>query len=772
MHRFAGFFLVILIAFVLDVPAHGQHIAADDPPKLLEANRADVQAQKRRSALYRFVEGCACVREDRLIEALKAFEDAVALDPEPAAPYKAQLPLLIALDRPSDAVAVCNKVFQRHPDDFEICAVLGRLHKAMAHDAEARRVLKLGLKAPGLDERPELAQQMNFDLGALYEADGQLVAAADAYTKAAILLDHPDVIAEHAGIGKDLVVQRAAEIYERIGDLYCRAKEYDRAVAGYVKAQERAPMRAERLNYNLAQVCQAQGDVPRALGYIDAYLRTQPIGMEAYEMKIALLRSIEKEAGIVPWLEQAAKADEFNVGLRLLLARECGKAKQTARAETLYRSLAETSPTAELYRGLLRLYLDDGGRMVATVDQTLGRTARKKATDANAVARARAIVGALREDSELARTVVTNACRVIAKGAPLGLETLQVLAVFADKNGQLAEAERLYRSCLQQITPEAETMVYGSLIRVLGKARKFAAQVVVCDGALSGNAEQGLPKAQATSQVLFLTEKARALAGLRRHAEAIEAADRALRVAGENNRLLVQHLRVRLLTMADRLDEAAKECEALLAQSRQPAERLEIRYLLSNVYSQAKQMAKSEEQLKLILEVDPDNPTANNDLGYLWADQNKNLVEAEQMIRRAIAADRRQRSVNAAPALPGEPPPPSPVVPAGIMPAGAVEVEDNAAFVDSLGWVLYRRGQVEQARQELERAARLPEGEDPVIWEHLGEVYWALHLNADARRAWQHAVHLYDQGDRRKDDDRMKQLERKLQSLPQSPGSR
>ena len=41
-----------------------------------------------------------------------------------------------------------------------------------------------------------------------------------------------------------------------------------------------------------------------------------------------------------------------------------------------------------------------------------------------------------------------------------------------------------------------------------------------------------------------------------------------------------------------------------------------------------------------MLRFDPGNATANNDLGYLWADQNKNLKEAEEMIRLAIDADR------------------------------------------------------------------------------------------------------------------------------------
>ena len=182
-------------------------------------------------------------------------------------------------------------------------------------------------------------------------------------------------------------------------------------------------------------------------------------------------------------------------------------------------------------------------------------------------------------------------------------------------------------------------------------------------------------------------------------------------------------------------------------------------------------MARAEEQLQIVLKADPDNATANNDLGYLWADQGKRLVEAEQMIRRAIELDRRQRQGIAAPALPGEPAAPPPITPVAATSGepGSAAVEDNAAYVDSLGWVLYRCGKIEQARKELERAANLPDGDDPVIWDHLGDVYQGLAMPADARRAWEHALRLFDQGPRRIEEDRYRDLQRKIKALGATP---
>ena len=84
----------------------------------------------------------------------------------------------------------------------------------------------------------------------------------------------------------------------------------------------------------------------------------------------------------------------------------------------------------------------------------------------------------------------------------------------------------------------------------------------------SAQQKLGLPKAEATNQVLFLSEKARALAGLQRFDDAVQSVDRALLVAGENNKQIVRHLRVRLLTMASQRLFSTVAMSALLSSTR------------------------------------------------------------------------------------------------------------------------------------------------------------------------------------------------------------
>ena len=108
--------------------------------------------------------------------------------------------------------------------------------------------------------------------------------------------------------------------------------------------------------------------------------------------------------------------------------------------------------------------------------------------------------------------------------------------------------------------------------------------------------------------------------------------------------------------------------------------------------------------LQRSIDVNPDNDRALNYLGYLWADRGVNLDKSIEYIKRALQIGGR-----------------------------------NAAYLDSLGWAYYRQERYELAEPELESAASLSEDE-PVILEHLGDVYHARGKVEQAVEAWQRAL--------------------------------
>jgi len=111
----------------------------------------------------------------------------------------------------------------------------------------------------------------------------------------------------------------------------------------------------------------------------------------------------------------------------------------------------------------------------------------------------------------------------------------------------------------------------------------------------------------------------------------------------------------------------------------------------------------AEHVLREVIKREPGHAAALNALGYTLADEDRNLDEAERLIARALHIE-----------------------------------PDNPAFLDSLGWLKYRQGELDKALQALEVAFRqTPNAE---IGAHLGEVLWVDGQRERALAIWQHAL--------------------------------
>ena len=110
-----------------------------------------------------------------------------------------------------------------------------------------------------------------------------------------------------------------------------------------------------------------------------------------------------------------------------------------------------------------------------------------------------------------------------------------------------------------------------------------------------------------------------------------------------------------------------------------------------------------ESDLKQVIQREPTNAQALNALGYTLADHNYRLEEALGYIMRAYKIS-----------------------------------PDDAAIIDSLGWIHYRMGNYEIALKNLRRAFSMQN--DPEIAAHLGEVLWVSGQQQSARSVWDEAL--------------------------------
>ena len=149
-----------------------------------------------------------------------------------------------------------------------------------------------------------------------------------------------------------------------------------------------------------------------------------------------------------------------------------------------------------------------------------------------------------------------------------------------------------------------------------------------------------------------------------------------------------------LLREAGRVQEAFDFLELKLAEN---PEQSDLMYETALLAERLNKLDLMESRLRRLIELRPDNPQAYNALGYAYADRSERLPEARQLIEKALAL-----------------------------------APDDAAILDSMGWVLFRQGDLPGALSYLERS--YGKREDPEIAAHLGEVLWAMGRQDDARR--------------------------------------
>jgi tetratricopeptide (TPR) repeat protein len=143
---------------------------------------------------------------------------------------------------------------------------------------------------------------------------------------------------------------------------------------------------------------------------------------------------------------------------------------------------------------------------------------------------------------------------------------------------------------------------------------------------------------------------------------------------------------------------------AALADREGIANRWTYRLLAASQLDKLKRWPEARAQLELGLKAAPNEPLLLNYLGYNSLERGENLVEAEAMIRRALALR-----------------------------------PDDASITDSLGWALYKRGRLPEAIATLQKAS-IADPAQAEINEHLGDALFQSGRRYEARFAWRAAL--------------------------------
>jgi len=343
------------------------------------------------------------------------------------------------------------------------------------------------------------------------------------------------------------------------------------------------------------------------------------------------------------------------------------------------------------------------------------------------------------------------------KHQPFNRNASILLARVGEQLKEVEPSAAFYRINIEQnkalASEKSQAMGYLGLIEMYARYNKYKESEKVCQEFLDLNVEEDSLLDRLRPRVE--EHQARMLYLLRKYEPALRKVDKLI---GEDpTDWELRGLKASILREMEKFEEAAKVYLDVIDRAKRdkrlPAPQRKraverYRYLLSGVYTDLDKIDKATEQLKALLADNPDHPTYNNDLGYIWADRGMNLEEAEKMIRKALDEDRK-RQTDARNKLLKENPK-----------AKVDEVKDNAAYLDSLGWVLFKRDKIKEAKPYLLEAVKDAEGQHTEIFDHLGDVHWALGEKAEALAAWRKGLEAATPS--RRDQKRKVEVERKL----------
>jgi tetratricopeptide (TPR) repeat protein len=227
------------------------------------------------------------------------------------------------------------------------------------------------------------------------------------------------------------------------------------------------------------------------------------------------------------------------------------------------------------------------------------------------------------------------------------------------------------------------------------------------------------------------THTAYLLKGLGRLNEAIVHIEKAILSKKDNAQMVAMYA-----SLLDEKGDIKKATSVLEKAILDFPENAQIRFYFGTLQDRVGEKARVIESMKKVIELDPNHVQALNYLAFTWAEVGVQLEEAEKLVRRAI------------------------------------ELEPKDGYVlDTLGWILYKRGRVGQSIGFLEAAHRF-QPTVGVIAEHLGDAYYRQAMIDKAHKMYQKAL------ENETDIKKIEQIREKITSIssqellsPRSPAS-
>ncbi len=695
--------------------------------------------KKQLEALAWYMDALAAQKEGNFTAALQALDKAIAADPLAADPIRAKATLLMGLGRIEDAKDAAERAIQLDANDFETRLRLAVVLLSAGDAKRAATLLDEAIASDRIDEHsPELIQLHSLR-GRLSLEMKDTARAAESYRVLLSALERPEDFSLDFRQHNALMTDHNTG-YQAIGTVMLQLGRTEDAIRAFLALARVNNDKPGDYHLSLAQAYFRSDQNDQAEAALNQYFDTQLRTRQSLELLRDLYEATKRSDALTDRLKELSQDTRDAGTVNLFLGERFLQQGDTQAATRLYEQVIEETGDADAYLGLLKV--DILSRDPDALLNTMQKALRARIQIQELAPLASEIAG----DRELAESVVaacvkraedtgdslpaeiTFLCSTIAGEVELTDKESQLLQATLDRNpAPVVGIRALEQLGINQLASDnyldAATS-FRKLLTIPGlpqDRRVMALYRLSFAETFNGNHAEAIAAVKAALDVSPQNpELTYQLGWVQVQADDFEAAEESLKMAirlsnadpgtEHRSRLLLGGL----YAQQERWDESIQAYSELVSSPAIDEDLLRrTRLALSNAHVQQGDLAAGEKVLEEVYKTHPDDPGVNNDLGYLYADQDKNLEQAEQMIRLAVAAE-----------------------------------PDNPAYLDSLGWVLFRLGKLEEALTALQKANNDPDYRDSTIMEHLGDVLNALGRSEEAMNAWQQALAIEQEDDK------------------------
>lgn len=495
------------------------------------------------------------------------------------------------------------------------------------------------------------------------------------------------------------------------------AQDLDTALKEYQTALKVDP-RSREVKSRLAALYFALGDLTKSVQYADEVGEGTGQEPQMLTHMAGILASAGKPERALELLDKAIESNPergesyFPKGLILLNQKRIAEAEQAVKKGLQYTS---DSPIGYYYLGRVSIEAGNTEQAVANFDRAI---AVNQAFEPAYLAQA-SVYESRQEKGKAIAILQKYLQQVNPRNRDIRQHLVQLYIANKDYAGGLAELEKLLEDNPGDLDAQLRmALIYGEkkeFTKAIGQLNEILkakpAELKVRDylGYLYEEAKD-IPKALETYRYNVHLDPKFAdshvhlgvlLYRLKQFPEAVTHLDEAVRLMPKQPE---PHIVLGLAHFQnEQFEKASRAFEEGIRHNPKSAD---LHFNLGTAYDKLNRFDEVERAMETALSIDPHHADALNYLGYSYAERGIKIDQALSLTKRAVALK-----------------------------------PENGYYVDSLGWAFYKSGMLAEALMEIKKAVALV-GDDPVIYEHLGEIYLKQQKVSDAREAWLHSLEI------------------------------